>query len=230
MDDQVTARALVCAIPKGIINSWLLKQFTEMGRQLTEATSILKPGMGPDDAHKFESCVEVIVREQARSFVEWCFNFLEPSKVHEMPRHVDYQGQKYRQLKQKTVHANILTRFGNITLFRATWRQGSRGCTISPLEKILGVEFGATPGAQDLLGRQIAAAGSSQSRCIEVIGSTTFVACKITTFKVSTHVRTTNARISSGSAQAVFACGAGAWLVCCQTQSCITPTASRRGG
>jgi hypothetical protein len=50
MDDQVTARTLVCAIPKGIINSWLLKQFTEMGRQLTEATSILKPGMGPDDA------------------------------------------------------------------------------------------------------------------------------------------------------------------------------------
>lgn len=173
MDDQVTARALVCAIPKGIINSWLLKQFTEIGRQLTEATSILKPGMGPDDAHKFESCVEIIVREQARSFVEWCFNFLEPSKVHEMPRHVDYQGQKYRQLKQKTVHANILTRFGNITLVRATWRQGSRGCTISPLEKILGVKFGATPGAQDLLGRQIAAAGSSQSRCIEVIAERT---------------------------------------------------------
>ena len=61
-------------------------------------------------------------------------------------------------------------------------------------------------------------------------GSTTFVACKITTFRVSSHDRATNGRILPGSAQAVFACGAGAGLACCQTQSCVSPTASRRGG
>ncbi len=173
MDDQVTAGALVCAIPKVLVDGWLLKRFMELRRQLTETTTVLKPGMGPADADQFEHSVEMIVREQARSFVEWCFNSLEPSKVDAMPKDVEYQGQKYRRLNQKTGHARVLTRFGNITLLRATWRQGSRGRTIAPLEKILGIEFGATPGAQDLVGRQIAAAGSSQSRCIEVIAERT---------------------------------------------------------
>lgn len=67
----------------------------------------------------------------------------------------------------------MLTRFGNITLTRAAYRQGSRGRTIAPLEKVLGIECGATPGAQDLVGRQLATAGSSQGRCIEVIDERT---------------------------------------------------------
>ena len=74
MDDQVTAGALVCAIPKVIVDGWLLKRFMELRRQLTETTTVLKPGMRPEDADQFEHCVEMIVREQARSFVEWCFN------------------------------------------------------------------------------------------------------------------------------------------------------------
>lgn len=53
--------------------------------------------------------------------------------------------------------ARVLSRFGNITLSRATYRQGSRGRTIAPLEKIPGIQCGATPGAQDLVGRQVAA-------------------------------------------------------------------------
>jgi hypothetical protein len=173
MDDQVTAGPLVCAIPKVIVDGWLLKRFTELRRQLTETTTVLKPGMGPEDADQFEHCVEMIVREHARSFVEWCFNSLEPAKVDAMPKDVEYPGKKLRRLNFKTRHARVLTRFGNIMLFRATWRQGSRGRTIAPLEKIPGIEFGATPGAQDLVGRQIAAAGSSQSRCIEVIAERT---------------------------------------------------------
>jgi hypothetical protein len=126
MDDEVTAGTLVCAIPKGIVDDWLLKRFTELRRQLTETTLVLKPGMGPEDADQFEHSVETIVREQARSFVEWCFNSLEPPKMDAMPRQVEYQGKKYRRLNLKTRHARVLTRFGNIMLFRATWRQGSR--------------------------------------------------------------------------------------------------------
>ncbi len=129
--------------------------------------------MEPDHADHLEHSVKMIVREQARSFVEWCFNSLEPSKVDAMPRDVEYLEKKYRRLNLKTRHARALTRFGNIMLFTATWRQGSRGRTISPLEKIPGIEFGATPCVQDLVGRQIAAAGSSQSRCIEVIAERT---------------------------------------------------------
>jgi hypothetical protein len=67
----------------------------------------------------------------------------------------------------------VLTRFGNITLTRTTYRQGSRGRTIAPLEKVLGIECGATPGGQEFVGRQVAMAGSSQTRCIEAIAERT---------------------------------------------------------
>ena len=123
----------------------------------------------------FEHCVEMLVRELARSFVEWCFNSLEPQKVESLPQQVEHLGESHRRLGKKTPHASVLTRFGNITLTRATYRRGSRGKTIAPLEKILGIVCGATPGAQDLVGRQVAAAGSSQSRCIEVIAERTGV-------------------------------------------------------
>jgi len=143
-------------------------------QRLAEVTAeLLKPGMGPADAHQFECRVEGLVRELARSYEEWCFNSLEPLKVDAMPQEISFHGQSHRTLRKKTPHANVLTRFGNITLTRATYRRGSRGRTISPLEKILGIECGATPGAQDLVGRQVAAAGSSQGRCIEVIAERT---------------------------------------------------------
>ena len=174
MDGQVTAGTLVCAIPNKVVVAWLTIRQVVLCQTLADTAAIfLKPGMSPADAHGFEGRVEVLVRELARSFEEWCFNSLEPQKVEAMPQHVEHLGQKCRRLKKKTRHANVLTRFGNITLTRATYRQGSRGRTIAPLEKILGIECGATPGAQDLVGRQVAAAGSSQGRCIDVIAERT---------------------------------------------------------
>lgn len=67
----------------------------------------------------------------------------------------------------------MLTRFGNITLTRATYRSGSRGRRIAPLEIIVGIECGTTPGAQDLVGRQVATAGSSQGRDNDAIAART---------------------------------------------------------
>ena len=174
MDGQVTVGTLVCAIPKKAVVAWLTQAQVALCQTLADTADIfLKPGMSPADAQGFERRVEALVRELARSFEEWCFNSLEPQKVEAMPQHVEHLGQKCRRLKKKTRHANVLTRFGNITLTRATYRQGSRGRTIAPLEKILGIECGATPGAQDLVGRQVAATGSSQGRCIDVIAERT---------------------------------------------------------
>lgn len=174
MDGQVTAGTLVCAIPKKVVVAWLTKAQVALCSTLADTADVfLKPGMSPADAQGFEHRVEGLVRELARSFEQWCFNSLEPEKLEAMPQHVEHLGQKYRRLKKKTHHARVLTRFGNITLSRATYRQGSRGRTIAPLEKILGIQCGATPGAQDLVGRQVAAAGSSQGRCIDVIAERT---------------------------------------------------------
>ena len=167
MDGQVTAGTLVCAIPKNAVVAWLTKRLAELCQTLADTADVfVKPGMGPADAYGFERRVEELVREQARSFEEWCFNSLEPQKVESMPRQVEYLGQTRRRLKKKTLHAKVLTRFGNITLTRATYRQGSRGRTIAPLEIALGIKCGMTPAAQDLVGRQVATAGSSQGRCM----------------------------------------------------------------
>lgn len=176
MDGQVTAGTLVCAIPKKAVVAWLTKRLAELCQTLADTADVfVKPGVGPADAYGFERRVEELVREQARSFEEWCFNSLEPQKLESMPQHVEYLGQTRRRLKKKTPNAKVLTRFGNITLTRATYRQGSRGRTIAPLEIALGIKCGMTPAAQDLVGRQVATAGSSQGRCIEVIAERTGV-------------------------------------------------------
>lgn len=174
MDGQGTARWLVYAIPKAAVLACLAIRFAELSRGLcAAAAAFLTTDMGPADSHQFECRVEELVRELGRSFVECCFNSLESSKGEAMPQHILHLGQAYRRLPQKSPRANILTRFGNITLTRATYRQGSRGRTIAPLEIALGIEQGATPGAQDYVGRQVAAAGASQSRCIEAIAERT---------------------------------------------------------
>jgi len=174
MDGQVTARTLVCAIPKAVIVSWVTKRLEAMGKVLIKTIEqFVNAEVDPATAHQLESNVEEQVRELSRSLTEWSFNSLEPKKMDAMPTRIEHLGETYRKLKNKTPHSKILTRFGNITLTRAMYRRGSRGRTISPLEKILGIECGATPGAQDLIGRQVAAAGSSQGRSIEVIAERT---------------------------------------------------------
>ncbi|MEI7698368.1 MAG: hypothetical protein WCK86_01120 [Planctomycetia bacterium] len=150
------------------------KKMVEFCQTLAQAAgTFLHPGMGPADAHEFEARVEANVREMARTFVEWCFNGLQSQAVEAMPQHVEHLGEKFCRRKVKTQHKNVRTRFGRITLTRATYRQGSRGRTIAPLEKFLGIECGATAGAQDLVGRQIAATGSSQRRSIDLIAERT---------------------------------------------------------
>jgi len=174
MDGQVTARTLVCAIPKAVIVSWVTMRLEKMGKVLIKTIEdFVNAEVAPGNTHQLECNVEEHVRELARSLTEWSFNSLEPKKMEAMPTRIGHLGDSYRKLNNKTPHSKILTRFGNITLTRAMYRRGSRGRTISPLEKILGIECGATPGAQDLIGRQVAAAGSSQGRCIEVIAERT---------------------------------------------------------
>jgi hypothetical protein len=74
-----------------------------------------------------------------------------------MPGAVRFNDHSFRRLIEKTMHSNILTRFGNIGLSRATYRRGRAGKVIAPVEKMLGIQTGATPAAADLVGRQIAA-------------------------------------------------------------------------
>jgi hypothetical protein len=53
------------------------------------------------------------------------------------------------------------------------WRAGLQWLWCTVTEKVQGIECGATAGAQDFVGRQIAATGSSQRRSIDLIAERT---------------------------------------------------------
>ena len=89
--------------------------------------------------------------------------------VKAMPGSVKYRDNSYRRMRDKTKHSQILTLFGIIRLIRATYRRGSAGKVIAPLEKSLGIECGASPAALELVGKQMAIAGASQQRTKEAI-------------------------------------------------------------
>lgn len=176
MDGQDTISTLFRAISDEEVQSNLSKQLVELGQALADCFQFFRESnVTPQTSHQFECRIECIIRETARLFLQWCFAALETDQTDAMPGAIRYRDKSYRRLTGKARHANILTRFGNITLVRAVYRRGSRGKVIAPLEKAIGIQRGATPGALDLIGRQVAAAGSSQNRCVEVIQERTGV-------------------------------------------------------
>jgi len=84
-------------------------------------------GITPQASHQFELRIERIIRETARSFLQWCLGSLETEQADSMPGTIRYRDESYRRLSGQTRHENILTRFGNITLLRAVYPRGSRG-------------------------------------------------------------------------------------------------------
>jgi len=176
MDGQDTISTLFRAISDAEVQAVLSDQLMKLGQALADCFQRFRESnITPRASHQFELRIERIIREAARSFLQWCLGSLEIEQDDSMPGTIRYRDQSYRRLSSKTQHEKILTRFGNITLTRAVYRRGSRGKVIAPLEKALGIERGATPGAMDLVGRQVAAAGSSQNRCVEVIADRTGV-------------------------------------------------------
>ena len=174
MDDQFTLPSLTRAISNVEIEAISATLIAKAQQALvSQASSFLETGITPLRTHGFECQIEIIVRELGRSFLEWCFGAIEPESVESMPGSVRFNDHSFRRLGEKTMHSNVLTRFGNIELLRATYRRGRAGKVIAPVEKILGIQFGATPAAADLVGRQIAATGSSQTRSFEFIADRT---------------------------------------------------------
>jgi hypothetical protein len=152
----------------------MVAQFAVLLSALKEAYFNFRKGpFTPESTHTFECSIETIVREFARSFMQWSFGSLESETTEAMPPTIFYRDDSYRRLPDKTWHSNILTRFGDIALERTVYRRGSRGKVIAPLEKILGIECGATPGARDFIGQQVAVAGASQERCVEAVAERT---------------------------------------------------------
>ena len=103
------------------------------------------------------------VRELGRLLIEAAFNALEPQDGCDQVRRVRLDGSDYRMRTEKSRNANVVTRFGRITVWRRIYDDTERvERSIVPLEVMLGLHQGATVGLVKLVGQWLAEAGASQ--------------------------------------------------------------------
>jgi hypothetical protein len=122
----------------------------------------------PAQTLDLENTLQDYLRESGRKLIQWLVSQLEP-ELEQMPGVIKHRGKSHRRLAEKSLRADVVTRFGKITLLRARYRRGRSGRTIFPLEMLLGIENGFTPAAADRVGKQCASTGSSQGRTLEMI-------------------------------------------------------------
>lgn len=169
MDVQVNAAPLIRAIADEEISQFAEQLAGEFRKRLVAVIEdFVKADPTAERTHELENLLHDRLREFGRSTLSWLFGQLEVD-VEKMPRKISYRGRWYRRLRDKTKRSGVLTRFGKIDLIRARYRLGRRGITLSPLELVLGIEDGCTPAAAVRIGKQFAAAGSSQGRTREMI-------------------------------------------------------------
>ncbi len=124
----------------------------------------------PGGVLRFEQGLILLVRELGRLVMQGVLNALEPERPETLPRDLWFECGGYRRRAERTRNAHVATLFGTIGLWRRGYRIWERtDKSIFPLEMLLGLTAGVTPGLADWLGRQMAAAGGSQSRVLETL-------------------------------------------------------------
>jgi hypothetical protein len=106
--------------------------------------------LAPSACHRFETQLHDTLRDLGRIIVEWTYNHLEADDRHQMPDHLQFDGDWYRR-RDKTPNRRLATLFGVITLWRYLY-QPIHGVerSIFPLEIRLGLAAGrATPALAD---------------------------------------------------------------------------------
>jgi hypothetical protein len=130
----------------------------------------LETPISPTTFFAFEVALLGLTREIGRRLIELTINVLELENAEELPRDLWFQCDGYRRRNQKTRNTYVATLFGTVSL----WRRGYRGWemfedSIFPLEMLLGLTEGVTPGLVDWLGRKMAEAGANQSRVLQLL-------------------------------------------------------------
>ncbi|NLX99293.1 MAG: hypothetical protein GXY83_24415 [Rhodopirellula sp.] len=117
---------------------------------------------------RLELSLVVLLRDFGRFLLELLLNGCEGDGGL-LPHDLIYEGQGYRRLGKKTRNAHVATLFGTICLWRfgyRFWEPLVKESCIFPLELQLGLIVRATPALADYIGRQMAEAGSTQSRVL----------------------------------------------------------------
>ena len=130
--------------------------------------SFLAETLYPKTFFAFEMALLGLVRELGRLLLELTINSLEPEQPQAIPRDLWFACSGYRRRKNKTRNANVGTLLGTVTLWRRGYRSWERAeSSIFPLEMMLGLVQGVTPGLADWLGQQMAEAGATQASVLD---------------------------------------------------------------
>ncbi len=132
--------------------------------------SFLGAPLNPAAFFAFEIALVALVRELGRGLLERTLNALEPSRPESLPRDLWHECGGYRRRNAKTRNPHVATLLGNVVLWRRGWRSWQAADrSIFPLEMMLGLTAGVSPGLVDWLGRKMAEAGASQGRVLELL-------------------------------------------------------------
>lgn len=164
--DAASATRLFIGAEAAVDQAW-----AEVRPRLMELVRSLRAPLTPSVIWHLELTLLALLRELGRLLLERLFNGLEDAPA-ELPRDVLYLGQGYRRLGKKTRNQHVATLFGKICLWRFPYRFWERDVPercIFPLELQLGLVEGVTPALAEVVGRQMAQAGATQQRTLDLL-------------------------------------------------------------
>jgi len=123
--------------------------------------------VSPTRTQEFELKLQTHLRNMGRQAVQWTYNQLEPKNVQKIAKHIDFEGDYYTRLNQKTPQ-NAWTLFGQIQLQRVGYRSTEKNGNpvLFPLSLILGLVHGASPALAERASQLLADTGMAQTRTL----------------------------------------------------------------
>lgn len=145
--------------------------FNQLEPRIVQAVElfIAKP-ISPSSFYSVELALIALMRTLGRMILQATIQSLEPDDHQLLPRDLYHQCGGYRRRNEKTRNQSIVTRFGNMTLWRRGYRSWERDDkTIFPLELMLGLTECVSPALLSFLGQAISSAGMSQDATIALM-------------------------------------------------------------
>lgn len=128
--------------------------------------------ISPRGMRRFELALIALVRQFGRLLLQATLNTLEPEEPKALPRDLWHECGGYRRRDEKTRYGYVATLLGTVALWRRGYRSWDRSDkSIFPLEMLLGLTAGVTPGLTDWLGRHMAQSGATQQRVLQTLRS-----------------------------------------------------------